>query len=168
MSGDGLSPWSGKWVGRSLPRVEDARHLTGRGLFVDDIERSRMLYAAFARSPFGAACVKNVSVEAALEVPGVEEVITPSDLDGIPGLQPMLHRPEFVAVEMPLLSGERICHAGEPVVMVLADSPHAAEDGADAVEIDYERQEPVVSLDAALAEDARVVHEGMEDNVLLA
>jgi aerobic carbon-monoxide dehydrogenase large subunit len=168
MSGDGLSPWSGKWVGRSLPRVEDARHLTGRGLFVDDIERPRMLYAAFARSPFGAACVKNVSVEAALEVPGVEEVITPSDLDGIPGLQPMLHRPEFVAVEMPLLSGERICHAGEPVVMVLADSPHAAEDGADAVEIDYERQEPVVSLDAALAEDARVVHEGMEDNVLLA
>jgi CO/xanthine dehydrogenase Mo-binding subunit len=51
--------------------------------------------------------------------------------------------------------------------MVLADSPHTAEDGADAVKVDYERQEPVVSLDTALAEDVRTVHEGMEDNVLL-
>lgn len=158
---------SNGWVGRSIPRVEDARHLTGRSLFVDDIERPRMLYAAFVRSPFGAARVKGVSVEDALEIPGVERAITRSDLEGIPGLEPMLHRPEFVGVEIPLLSGESIRHAGEPVAMVLADSPHAAEDGADAVQVDYERQEPIVSLDAALAEGARTVHEEMEDNVLL-
>lgn len=158
---------SNGWVGRSIPRVEDARHLTGRSLFVDDIERPRMLYAAFVRSPFGAARVKGVSVEDALEMPGVERAITRSDLEGIPGLEPMLHRPEFVGVEIPLLSGESIRHAGEPVAMVLADSPHAAEDGADAVQVDYERQEPIVSLDAALAEGARTVHDEMEDNVLL-
>src|SRR3712207_4454538 len=68
---------------------------------------------------------------------------------------------------MPLLSGERIHHVGEPVAMVLADSPHAAEDGADAVAVEYEPQEPVVSLEAALAEGARTVHEGAEGNVLL-
>jgi aerobic carbon-monoxide dehydrogenase large subunit len=158
---------SNGWVGRSIPRVEDARHLTGRSMFVDDIERPRMLYAAFVRSPFGAARVKGVSVENALEIPGVERAITRSDLEGIPGLEPMLHRPEFVGVETPLLSGESIRHAGEPVAMVLADSPYAAEDGADAVQVDYERQEPIVSLNAALAEGARTVHEEMEDNVLL-
>jgi aerobic carbon-monoxide dehydrogenase large subunit len=70
-------------------------------------------------------------------------------------------------VEMPLLSGERIHHAGEPVAMVLADSPHAAEDGAEAVAVDYEPEEPVVSLEAALTEGARTVHEEAEDNVLL-
>src|SRR5919107_363869 len=140
------------WVGRSVPRVEDARHLTGRGMFVDDIERPRMLYAAFARSPFGAARVEKVSIEEALGVAGVERVITRSDLEDVPGLRPILHRPEFVGVDMPLLSGERIRHAGEPVALVLADSPHAAEDGADAVAVEYERQDAVVSLDAALAE----------------
>ncbi len=134
---------------------------------MDDIERPRTLYAAFARSPFGAARVERVSVEEALEVPGVERVITRSDLEDVPGLRPVLHRPEFVGVDMPLLSGERVCHAGEPVAMVLADSPHAAEDGADAVAVEYERQEAVVSLDAALAEDARTVHEEMEDNVMV-
>jgi carbon-monoxide dehydrogenase large subunit len=155
------------WVGRSLPRIEDARHLTGQSLFVDDLERPRMLYAAFARSPFGAARVENISTEDALEIPGVVSVITPSDLDGVPGLRPVLHRDEFVATEMPLLAGQMIRHAGEPVAMVLADSPHAAEDGAEAVAVDYEPQEPVVSLEAALAEDARTVHEGAAGNVLL-
>jgi carbon-monoxide dehydrogenase large subunit len=155
------------WVGRSLPRVEDARHLTGQGLFVDDLERPRMLYAAFVRSPFGAARIEKISTEDALGIPGVEMVIAPSDLNDVPGLRPVLHRDEFIAVEMPLLSGERIHHAGEPVAMVLANSPHAAEDGAEAVVVDYEPQEPVVSLEAALAEGARAVHEGAEGNVLL-
>ena len=120
---------------------------------MDDIERPRMLYAAFARSPFGAARVEKISVEDAIGVSGVERVITRSDLEDVPGLRPVLHRPEFVGVDMPLLSGERVRHAGEPVALVLADSPHAAEDGADAVAVEYERQEAVISLDAALAED---------------
>jgi aerobic carbon-monoxide dehydrogenase large subunit len=167
MPANGSSSESGNWVGRSLPRVEDARHLTGRGLFVDDIERPRMLHAAFARSPFGAARVKEVSIEDALETPGVEGVFTFSDLEDMPGLRPMLHRPEFIGIDIPLLCGDHIRHAGEPVALVLAGSPHAAEDGADAVAVDYERQEPVVSLDAALAEGARTVHEEMETNVLL-
>ena len=167
MSGNGSSSRTDGWVGRSIPRVEDARHLTGRGLFVDDIERPRMLYTAFTRSPFGAARIKEVSVEDALEIPGVEKVITYPDLEGIPGLHPALHRPEFVGVDIPLLSGRSVRHAGEPVAMVLADSPYAAEDGADAVAVEYERQEAVVSLDTALAEGARTVHEEMEDNVLL-
>ncbi|MDQ3892368.1 MAG: xanthine dehydrogenase family protein molybdopterin-binding subunit, partial [Actinomycetota bacterium] len=144
MAGNGPPDGSGKWVGRSVPRVEDARHLTGRGLFVDDIERPRTIYAAFARSPFGAAHVKEVSVEDALKIAGVERVITRSDLESVPGLHPVLERPEFVGVEIPLLSGDKVRHAGEPVAMVLADSPHTAEDGADAVKVDYERQEPVV------------------------
>ncbi|MDP8926311.1 MAG: xanthine dehydrogenase family protein molybdopterin-binding subunit [Actinomycetota bacterium] len=165
MSSNGLS--TGEWVGKSVPRAEDARHLTGRSLFVDDIERPRMLYAAFTRSPFSAARIKEVSVEDALETPGVEEVITRSALEDIPGLDPVLHRPEFVGVEMPLLCGDKVCHAGEPVAMILATSPHAAEDGAEAVAVEYDHQEPIVSLDAALAEDARPVHAGMEDNVLL-
>ncbi len=163
MSGNG----SGGWVGRSIPRVEDARHLTGRGMFVDDIERPWMLYAAFTRASSGAAGVRSVSVEEALRVPGVEAVLTSSDLKEYRGLRPVLNRPEFTAVEMPLLNGDAVRHSGEPVAMVLADSPHAAEDGAEAVAVEYERREPVVSLDAALAEGAPTVHDEVEGNILL-
>ena len=155
------------WVGKSMRRVEDRRHLTGRGLFVDDMKRSNMLHANFVRSPFGAARVKGVSVEGALELDGVEAVITASDLGEVSGLKAVLNRPEFVPVEMPLLAGDTVRHAGEPVAMVLADSPHAAEDGAEAVEIEYEPLGPIVSLDGALEDGARTVHEGTEHNVLL-
>jgi aerobic carbon-monoxide dehydrogenase large subunit len=136
-------------------------------MFVDDIERPWALHAAFVRSSYGAARVREVSVEEALELPGVEAVVTYSDLEGYSGLTPMLHRPEFSAVEGPLLSEDAIRHSGEPVAMVLADSPHAAEDGAEAVAVEYEPREPVISLDAALAEDAPAVHEEVEGNVLL-
>ncbi len=111
--------------------------------------------------------MRGVAVDEALEVPGVEAVLTHSDLEGFRGLKPVLNRPEFSAVEMPLLCGEAVRHAGEPVAMVLADSPHAAEDGAEAVAVEYERREPVVSLDAALAEGAPAVHEEIEGNVML-
>ncbi|MGF1471145.1 MAG: xanthine dehydrogenase family protein molybdopterin-binding subunit [Rubrobacteraceae bacterium] len=164
MSGNGSSR---KWVGQSLPRTEDARHLTGRSVFVDDLERPNLLHAAFVRSPYGAARIESISVEEALEVPGVETVITGLDLEAIPGLRPMLNREEFVGVETPLLAENKVRHAGEPVALVLADTPHAAEDGAEAVVVDYEQEEPVASLDAALADDARTVHEGMENNVKL-
>lgn len=167
MSNNDLSSHSSGWVGRSIPRTEDARHLTGQSVFVDDIERPRLLHAAFTRSPYGAASINSVSVEKALEVPGVEVVITASDLEDIPGLRPVLYREEFIGVEMPLLAKTRARHAGEPVAIVLADSPHAAEDGAEAVTVDYEREEPVVSMDSALAKEARCVHEDMEDNVML-
>ncbi len=164
MSGNGSS---NKWVGRSLPRTEDARHLTGQGVFVDDLERPGLLYAAFVRSPYGAARIENIAVEDALGVSGVEAVITASDLESLPGLRPMLHREEFIGIEMPLLAKNRVRHAGEPVAVVLANSPHAAEDGTEAVVVDYEQEEPVASLDAALAENAQTVHEDMENNVML-
>src|SRR4028119_342306 len=83
MPGNGSSGRS--WVGRSVPRVEDARHLTGRGMFVGDIERPRMLYAAFARSPFGAARVEKVSIEDAIGVSGGAGGITRSGLGGVAG-----------------------------------------------------------------------------------
>ncbi|MDP9477045.1 MAG: xanthine dehydrogenase family protein molybdopterin-binding subunit, partial [Actinomycetota bacterium] len=154
MQDNGSSRQPEKWVGRSMRRVEDRRHLTGQSLFVDDIERPWMLYASFARSSLAAAKIKEVSVEDALKVPGVETVITASDLGGISGLEPRLERPEFVPVEMPLLAGDAVRHVGEPVAMVLADTPHAAEDGAEAVKIEYEPLQPVVSLDTALVENA--------------
>ncbi len=167
MRTEGSSPPPGTWVGKSVRRVEDRRHLTGRGLFVDDMKRSNMLYASFVRSPFGAARIKGVSVGDALELKDVEAVITASDLGEVSGLRPVLNRPEFVPVEMPLLAGDTVRHVGEPVAMVLANSPHAAEDGVEAVKIEYEPLEPIVSMDEALAEGARTVHEGTEGNVLL-
>ncbi len=53
MSTDSSSFRTGRWIRRLTPRVKDACHLTGRGLFiVGNLERPRMLYAAFTRYPY--------------------------------------------------------------------------------------------------------------------
>ena len=173
MSRDGHGPATdaeyaaagGRWVGRAIRRVEDPRHLTGTASFVDDIRRPGLLSIAFARAPHGAARITGVDTAAALETEGVRHVITAADLDGVAPLVPRLDRPEFVAVEMPLLARDRVRHVGEPVALVIADTPHAAEDGAERVAVEYEPVAAVTSIDAALAEGAPHVHD--EGNVLL-
>jgi aerobic carbon-monoxide dehydrogenase large subunit len=155
----------GRWVGRPIRRVEDARHLTGRASFVDDIRRPGLLSIAFVRSPHGAARIASVDTAPALAVDGVRLVLTAGDLGDIEPWVPRLDRPEFVPVELPLLARDRVRHVGEPIALVIAESPHAAEDGAERVAVEYEVTDAVTSIDVALADDAPRVHD--EGNVLL-
>src|SRR5262249_51733139 len=95
---------------------------------------------------------------------GAHTVLTAADLRALEPLVPRLNRPEFVPVEFPLLAAERVRHVGEPVAMVIADSPHAAEDAAELVVVEYEPEEAVASIEAALAPEAPRVR---DTNVLL-
>ena len=69
------------YIGRSLPRVEDLRLITGAGSYVADINREGQLYARVVRSdvPFGR--LKGVNAEKALARPGVVFVMTADDID---------------------------------------------------------------------------------------
>ncbi|MGZ8649353.1 MAG: xanthine dehydrogenase family protein molybdopterin-binding subunit, partial [Solirubrobacteraceae bacterium] len=157
----------GRWVGQSVARVEDRRHLTGDATFVDDSRAAGVLHVAFARSPHGAARIEGIDTAEAAQAPGVRAVLTAADLGDLEPLTPMLNRPEFVPVEFPMLASERVRHAGEPVAMVVADSPHAAEDAVELIVVDYEPDDAVGSTEAALEPDAPRVHEQLESNVLL-
>ena len=157
----------GRWVGRSVARVEDRRHLTGDATFVDDIRTAGVLHVAFSRSPHGAARIEGIETAEAAAAPGVHAVLTAADLGDLEPLVPRLNRPEFVPVEFPLLAAERVRHTGEPVAMVVADSPHAAEDAVELIVVDYESEDAVGSIEAALEPDAPRVHDQLESNVLL-
>jgi 2-furoyl-CoA dehydrogenase large subunit len=69
------------WVGRSLPRVEDAALLTGRGRYIDDLGvRPGTLHAAILRSPHAHAEIAGIDVAEALAAPGVAAVLTGADI----------------------------------------------------------------------------------------
>ena len=128
---------SGTWVGVPVPRKEDRRLLTGRGRFVADMSRPRMLHAAFVRSPHPSATVLRIAVDDAVKAPGVAAVLTSAAL-GDPYLLAVLERDEFVPTRMPVLAGERVRFAGEPVAVVLADDAYRAEDAAELVEVEWD------------------------------
>jgi aerobic carbon-monoxide dehydrogenase large subunit len=156
----------GRWVGAALTRKEDRRLLQGRGRFVGDMTRAGMLHAAFVRSPLPAADVTSIDASAAVGSPGVAAVFTAASL-GDPYLLATLDRDEFVPTPMPLLAGDQVRFAGEPVAVVLAEDAYQAEDAAELVAVDWAPEPAVASLAAAEADSAPQVHPGTSGNCLV-
>jgi carbon-monoxide dehydrogenase large subunit len=147
-----------RWVGARVPRKEDRRMLVGRGRFVSDMATAHTLHTTFVRSPYASARIRGIDVERAKKVDGVLEVLTSNDL-GDPYLQAVLERDEFKPTRMPMLAHDRVRFVGEPVAIVIAEDAYAAEDGAEAVEVDYDIEPVVTNLGEALAPGAPEVHE---------
>src|SRR5277367_2031316 len=73
-----------RWVGRSVPRVEDAALLTGRGRYIDDLGvRPGTLQAAILRSPHAHAEIESIDCIAAQAADGVVAVVTGSDIKAL-------------------------------------------------------------------------------------
>ncbi|RFU20196.1 aerobic carbon-monoxide dehydrogenase large subunit [Geodermatophilus marinus] len=155
-----------KLFGEPVRRREDARLITGRGRYLDDIGAGA-LAAAFVRSPHAHARITGIDVDAALDVEGLVAIYTYEDLTGplaepLPVLipHPQLHAPR---TGYPLANGE-VNHVGEPVVMVVATDRYVAEDACDRIVVSYEELPAVVGVDAARAAE-HAVHEEIPGNV---
>ena len=146
-----------RWVGRRMPRREDAELLTGQGRFVGDLHRPGMLHAAFLRSPFPHAKITSINADGARAMPGVHAVLSGSDLPDDLGAQPNTHLFGERATPYYALARDRARYAGEPVAMVVAESPYLAEDARDEVLVDWEPLPSVGDAELALKEGAPLV-----------
>lgn len=156
---------SGPWVGRSLPRKEDERLLRGHGRFTDDRKMFGMLYLGMVRSPYAHAKVKRVDVSSAEGHSGVVCTLTGPELTKL--VQPFLEigpEPGSKIVDYPM-AVERVRYQGEPVAVVVAESPMIAEDAAELVQVDYEALDVVVDAVEAL-KDKVILHESVGSNMV--
>ena len=163
-------------IGASIRRREDARLLSGRGRFVEDVEAPGQVHAAFVRSPHAHADLVGIDAGRARAVAGVLGVFTGADLvaDGV-GVIPTLiaergggmrSRDGSPFAEPPWqpLATERVRHVGEPVAVVIATTPAAAQDGAAATRVEYRPRPSVVDATAARAGGAPLLHDGIAGN----
>jgi len=158
-------------IGRPVTRNEDPRLLTGRALFVDDVERPGMLHAAFLRSPHASAAIVSVDIAAARARDGVVAVITAEELGDYWKPGPLLVPPPPIPgmifrqrCQVPLAKGA-VRHVGEPVVMVVATSRYVAEDALGDIVVEYAATSSVGDLEAAVMPGATRVHPDLPDNV---
>ena len=148
-------------IGARVPRREDAALLTGRGRFIDDVERARQAHVRIVRSPHAHARIVSIDTGDAAAVPGVVAVLTHHELQA-DGVAPLIEPNEVtgrdggktVNVAHPLLAGERAMHAGDPVAVVVAETRRVSDDAADLVQVEYEAFDAVVDGRAALDADA--------------
>src|SRR5512144_1749093 len=160
-----------RYFGERIKRNEDPRLLTGQGLYVDDVDLPNMLHAAFLRSPYAHARINSIDVSQALQREGVVAVYTADDLGDYWKPGPLLVSPPPVKdivfnekTQVPLAK-DKVKFAGEPIVMVLAESRYIAEDALADIQIDYEPLEAVVDMEKALGENGPIIHEEIGSNV---
>ncbi len=155
-------------IGRSLSRREDPPLLTGRGQYVDDFALEGALHAFIVRSPLAHARITSVDVTEARAAPGVAAVFTAEDLavlgvgplPGAEGLPPGGLNPPH-----PVLAGDKVLWAGQPVVLVVAVTPEQAADAAELVVVDYDELPAVTAALDAAAGAAPLLHENAPGNI---
>ena len=161
-------------IGARVPRREDAALLTGRGRFIDDVERARQMHAWIVRSPHAHARLLSIDTADAEAATGVVAVFTHRDLEA-DGIAP-LSEPNTVTgrngettinVDHPLLARDRVMHVGDPVAMVVARTRRIAQDAAERVVVDYEELDVVVDGHAAVKTGAPLLWPSAPGNVAL-
>lgn len=147
------------YVGSSVPRYGGVDRATGVQRYIADLRFPDALEAAMVTVPSGRARLLSIDTAAALRIPGVVRVITPDDLP-----RPM---PRFGVnyKDRPVMADGLVNYDGEPVALVLAETPDAARAGARAVSVDYEEIPGAFTLDQALAENAPLAQDASDPTV---
>jgi carbon-monoxide dehydrogenase large subunit len=169
-----------RFIGKPMPRKEDARLITGKGRFTDDFNLDGQSYAVMVRSPYPHAGIVAIDAAAAKAMPGVLGVFTGADCladklgpiphDPVPKTKfdMKLTGPNGGAVFIgpnALLPADKARHVGEAVAMVVAETKAQAMDAAEAVEATYEELPFVLHSEDAMRPGAPVLWDEVPNNV---
>ena len=157
---DTATPSSGN-IGAAPVRKEDAKLVTGQTTWTDNIAFPGMLYMAVLRSPMAHARIASVDVSAALEQPGVLGAFSGADLADewvgpLPCAWPVT--PDMVHPDHWPVAIDEARYVGDAVAVVVGRDRFAAADALEHIMVAYEPLDPVVDMEAALADGAALVH----------
>src|SRR5205807_8528796 len=134
-------------------RVEDDTLLRGTGRYMADAPLPGQTYASFVRSQHACADIKSIDIRPALAIKGVIAVLTAADIKAANVGNLSQHPPvagrggtKLIIPVRPAPAGDRVRHTGEAVAMVIGETLAAAQDGAEAVEVDYAPVDAVLDL----------------------
>jgi carbon-monoxide dehydrogenase large subunit len=139
--------------GSVVRRSEDPRFLRGEGSYVENIAIDGALRAWFVRSIMAHARVTGVDLSKALAVRGVAGAFVADDV-GLPAIPPSGSTASPEIFGFPVLAEGVVRFVGQPIAVVVAETPAQAADAAEAVLVEYDPLEPVIGPEAALAEGA--------------
>ena len=132
---------AGKFVGRSVPRLEDRPLLTGHGRFAADISFPGQLHMRVVRSAVAHGKIRAIDAAPAQRFPGVHAVWTFADIMHIPPIGFRLTGlKQLEPYRQRILARDVVRYVGEPIAAVFADDPYRAEDAADLVEVEIEHR----------------------------
>ena len=124
-------------------------HVTGTARYIDDIPApAGALHLAFGLSTVARGTITDMELSAVRAAPGVVLVMTADDLPFDNDVSPAAH-------DEPLLSDGTVHHVGQPIFLVVARSHLEARKAARLGKITYDQQDPILTIDQALAANSR-------------
>jgi len=156
-------------VGTRPIRHDGADKVTGQARYGADVYPSGLLYGKILRSPHAHARIRSVDTSKAEANPDVRAVMTGQDLPetiDVPGADRRVTLGELSTdlkyLREGILARDKVVFKGQPIAAVAALSPHAAEEAARMIEVDYEVLPPVTDVREAMKEDAPILHDDLK------
>src|SRR5271169_1684983 len=160
-------------LGASVKRTEDIRFITGKGRYVDDVNRPGQAFAYFLRSPHAHATIDKLDASEALKATGVVAIFTGDDIaaDKVGGLicgvtifskdgSPMK------AGAHPALAQGKVRYVGDHVAVAIADTYAQARDAAEKITVDYSGLPAAVDTATAANPGQPQIHDGAPNNTV--
>jgi aerobic carbon-monoxide dehydrogenase large subunit len=159
-------------IGQPVTRSEDPKLVRGEGCFTDDVGRPGQAYAVMVRSRDAHGIIRSIDTAAAKTMPGVLAVYTAADLTAYGPLKcalPLKNRDgsPIRYTPRPALSGDKVRYVGDPVACVIATSVAEAKNAAEAVTLDIETLQPVLTPAEAVKPGAPLVFDSVPNNIAL-
>jgi aerobic carbon-monoxide dehydrogenase large subunit len=151
------------WIGASMLRKEDARHLHGHGMFIADVTMPGVHDIAFVRSQMASAWVRKVAKRpnTAGRVFTLADIGPINVLEAGPELAAHRHSP------YPPLADGRVRYVGQPIAACVMPRRAQAEDLADRVDVELEELPAVVDVVAAMRPDSPRVFDEWPSNAYI-
>ena len=141
-------------IGSRFVRADGVPKVTGQARYTADISIAGMLQAKFLYAGVAHARIRSIDTAEAQALPGVMAVVTQANLPA--------NRYGLCVKDRTLFADGMVRYEADIVAGVAATTAAIAEEACRRIEVEYEELEPVLDLEAALAEDAPLVHADWE------
>jgi CO/xanthine dehydrogenase Mo-binding subunit len=142
-------------VGQSVHRRDGLGHVTGKTVFVDDLQFPDMLHLKMVRSPVHHGRIKGIDFSEAEKVPGFVRALTCKDVPK--NIYTILCLIGVGPDEEPVLAEDRVLYKGEQIAAIVAETEDAALEAVARVKLDLEELPAVFDVEEALKPGAPIL-----------
>ena len=140
-------------VGKNVVRTDTLDKVLGKAMYTADYLPKNTTSVKVYRSIVPHGLIKKINLQEALNVPGVEAILTGGDVTGN-------NQIGYALPDQPFLNDRKVHYVGDPVALICASDDYAAQRAYDRIDIEYEELPAHFDIDSAVKQGAKHIHDG--------